>query len=291
MQKTGSHTSPASASAAATNTTSGISSGLHADVISGLPEKLKRVSGNQKKIEKQKEKCAELIAFDLQMQNKWLAKKSSAVLAGTDEVGRGCIAGPVVAAAVIMGSLEESEELATVFSGLNDSKKLSPQTREDLAAVIKARCRYALAESSVEEIEVLNILQASFLAMRRALEQLDLDPESLILVDGNQKIPKTQLKQILVIGGDGISASIAAASIIAKVHRDRLMQDLHKDYPSYGWDSNKGYGSSEHRQALHERGLSPWHRRSFCRKIMQEQLLLLPPSELSSAETLIEKIR
>ncbi|MBX9686202.1 MAG: ribonuclease HII [Candidatus Obscuribacterales bacterium] len=217
------------------------------------------------------DKTQSLFAFDREIAGKNL-RKPGAVLLGTDEVGRGCLAGPVVAAAVQLPDLSVESDLANLLRGLNDSKKLSPQKRQELAALIKTNCRYAIAESSVEEIDKINILQASFLAMRRAISQLELPDASVILVDGNQKISKLELRQIMVIGGDGISASIAAASVIAKVYRDELMSSLSSTFPQYRWDSNKGYGSKDHRDAILEHGLSIWHRQSFCRKIENTQL-------------------
>ncbi len=219
-------------------------------------------------------KLLQLLEFDSGIRQQWL-QHESAVLIGTDEVGRGCLAGPVVAAAVCLGDITAQSELASALEKLDDSKKLSQAKREYLASVLKANCRYAIGEASVKEIDKLNILQASFLAMRRAMEQLALEDNAVILVDGNQKISKFALQQILVIGGDGISASIAAASVIAKVHRDNLMRDLHEKHPHYSWDTNKGYGSKEHCDAINKHGLTVWHRKKFCAKLMQEQLMLL----------------
>lgn len=222
---------------------------------------------------KKQEKIAQLLSFDAEMRRKWL-RKPEAILLGTDEVGRGCLAGPVVAAAVQLPDISAGSELAAALISLNDSKKLSPQTREELAEVLVANCRFAIAQASVEEIEKINILQASFLAMRRAIRKLAVPESSVILVDGNQRIAKLDLRQIQVIGGDGISASIAAASVIAKVYRDTMMCRLHEEYPEYQWEGNKGYGSKDHRDAIVEHGLTPWHRKSFCSKILQEQMSL-----------------
>lgn len=200
--------------------------------------------------------------------------KKLAEIVGTDEVGRGCIAGPVVAAAVLLVPIRDDEELLQKFAKLNDSKKLAASVREVLAEAIRTHCRFALGEASVEEIEELNILKASQLAMKRALSALDVpSPEStLVLVDGNQKLPDISYQQMTVVKGDSKSASIAAASVVAKVHRDALMLRLSDDFPHYAWDSNKGYASETHRTAISERGLSPHHRESFCRNILAKQL-------------------
>lgn len=216
----------------------------------------------------------QLLNFDADMRKKWL-RNDEATLLGTDEVGRGCLAGPVVAVAVNLPSISKSDDLHELLSRLNDSKKLSAAAREELAEVLKKHCNYAVAEASVEEIDEINILQASFVAMNRAIDKLSVSNSSVVLVDGNQKVSRLELRQILVIGGDGISASIAAASIIAKVHRDKLMSELHNDFPHYNWFSNKGYGSKDHRDAIHQHGLTVWHRKSFCERVMNEQLSLM----------------
>lgn len=220
------------------------------------------------------ERILELLAFDAQMRKKWLRHPKSHLL-GTDEVGRGCLAGPVVAAAVHLPAQSADSDFMTLLSRLNDSKKLSPQVRQELSVELKSRCSYAIAEASVDEIDKINILQASFLAMNRAIEKLSVDKtEAVVLVDGNRKISNQTLRQILVIGGDGLSASIAAASVIAKVYRDDLMCRLHEDFPHYQWNSNKGYGAKVHRDAILEHGLTEWHRKSFCVKLGSEQLTL-----------------
>lgn len=234
----------------------------------------KSLEKSKKKSRKSGDKISQLLSFDEEMRRKWL-KNPAAPLVGTDEVGRGCLAGPVVAACVQIPDEKTEAELVEIFAGLNDSKKLSAPKREELAAQIREHCLFEIAEASVEEIDRLNILQASFLAMRRALAKLSLKDSAVILVDGNQKIRELALRQILVVGGDGISASIAAASIVAKVYRDNLMQRLHEEFPPYGWDSNKGYGSETHRDAIIQYGLTPYHRPSFCRNFNSEQLSLL----------------
>lgn len=220
---------------------------------------------------KDPEKLVQLLAYDAWMSSEWIREKDG-FLIGTDEVGRGCLAGPVVAAAVLLPNFSARSKLAKKLAQLDDSKKLQARSRETLSEILRANCRFAIGEASVEEIDEINILQASFLAMRRAIEQLSLPAASTILVDGNKKIAGMNFRQVAVVGGDGISASIAAASVIAKVHRDSFMRDLHNEYPEYEWASNKGYGSKDHRDAIYEYGLTPWHRKSFCTKLMHEQL-------------------
>ncbi len=176
-------------------------------------------------------------------------------IAGVDEVGRGPLAGPVVAAAVVLN-------LEIVPDGLNDSKKLTAKRRAKLEDLIRETADVAIAEASVEEIDELNILRASHLAMERAVAALNPAPDYL-LIDGNM-IPK-HLKQPsqAVIKGDARSVSIAAASIVAKNWRDRLMVDLAQQHPGYGWETNAGYPSKQHREALQNLGVTPHHRRSF----------------------------
>lgn len=175
--------------------------------------------------------------------------------AGVDEAGRGPLAGPVVAAAVILDELNP-------IKGLADSKQLSPGRRERLFDEIRAKalcCSIALA--TVEEIDQLNILQATMLAMRRAVHGLRLKPAK-VLVDGN-RLPALDVLAEAIVGGDATVQSISAASILAKVHRDRLCADLHLTYPQYGFDRHKGYGTDQHMRALQEHGACPAHRRSF----------------------------
>jgi ribonuclease HII len=175
------------------------------------------------------------------------------IVAGVDEAGRGPLAGPVVAAAVIL--------CAGGIDGLDDSKKLSSARRARLEAEIKARCRWAVGEASVEEVDALNILQATMLAMARAVDALGVAPD-LVLVDGN-RCPRWHHASEAVVGGDALHPCISAASIVAKEHRDRLMRAADAVHPGYGWASNKGYGSAAHMAALRELGPSPLHRRSF----------------------------
>jgi ribonuclease HII len=175
------------------------------------------------------------------------------MIAGVDEAGRGPLAGPVVAAAVIL--------CARGIAGLDDSKKLSAKRRGELEALIMARCTVGVGMASVAEIDRINILQATMLAMTRAVEALGVEP-SHILVDGN-RLPKWRYRAEAVVGGDAIHPCISAASIIAKEHRDRIMVAADQDYPGYGWASNKGYGAAVHMAALTKLGPTPLHRMSF----------------------------
>ncbi len=176
--------------------------------------------------------------------------------AGLDEAGRGCLAGPVVAAAVILNP-------ARPIPGLNDSKQLTHEVREELAPLIRERAlAWAIASASPEEIGRINILKASFLAMHRAVEALCIRPE-LLLVDGNRFTPYPLIQHRCVIKGDSIYQNIAAASILAKTHRDALMADLHERYPHYGWRQNKGYPTPEHQRALALHGPCGEHRPGF----------------------------
>jgi ribonuclease HII len=179
------------------------------------------------------------------------------IVCGVDEVGRGPLAGPVVAAAVIL----PRRLPRSVARDADDSKRLSLAARERLDIEIRACATVGVGEASVAEIDSLNILRASFLAMRRALEQLSVVPD-MALVDGNQH-PGLDVPCTMVVGGDGIHLSIAAASIVAKVARDRLMLALAEAHPEYGWHSNAGYGTLAHRNALKRFGPTPHHRTSF----------------------------
>ncbi len=193
-----------------------------------------------------------LFAFD----KSW-REKGFFILAGVDEAGRGPWAGPVAAAAVVLKP--ESR-----WSELKDSKKLSPAVRDRLFDEIRREALYFSVQMvSPDIIDKKNILQATFLAMTQAVKDLGKEP-SLILVDGNQRIPQLPARiQEPVIGGDGKSASIAAASILAKVTRDRWMMDAHKKFPQYNFASNKGYGTPDHAEALRRYGPSPIHRKSY----------------------------
>ena len=176
--------------------------------------------------------------------------------AGLDEAGRGCLAGPVFAAAVI---------LAPGFCHplLNDSKQLNEKNRNELREVIEQEAMaWAVAEVHPQEIDKLNILWASVLAMHRAVEKLKIKPE-LLLVDGNRFKPYRDIPHQCIVAGDGKLASIAAASILAKTHRDAYMKKLAETHPAYGWDRNKGYPTPEHRQAILQFGKTIHHRKSF----------------------------
>ena len=177
------------------------------------------------------------------------------LVAGVDEVGRGPLAGPVVAAAVILDDLHP-------IKGLGDSKAISPRRREALFDEIRARALCcAIASASAEEIDQLNILQATLLAMRRAVEALRLLPHRVV-VDGN-RLPALRMPVAAVVKGDALVPAISAASILAKVHRDRLCQALHERHPQYGFDAHKGYPTAEHLAALRQHGACAEHRRSY----------------------------
>ena len=177
------------------------------------------------------------------------------LIAGVDEAGRGPLAGPVVAAAVILDDLQP-------IKGLNDSKQLTPRTRDRLYDEIRARALCcSVAEASVEEIDTLNILQATMLAMRRAVLNLRLKCAK-VLVDGN-RLPVLPMPAEAVIGGDALVPAISAASILAKVHRDRLCLTLDQLHPQYGFAEHKGYSTPAHLAALRQHGACTWHRRSF----------------------------
>ncbi len=183
------------------------------------------------------------------------------IICGVDEAGRGPLAGPVYAAAVILSPERP-------IAGLNDSKKLSQKKREALYDVICQQAEaYCVASASVEEIEEHNILGATFLAMRRAVEGLSVQPR-LVLVDGNRTPPGLPMPAETIVKGDALSESIAAASILAKVSRDRLLEDLDEQYPAYGFAVHKGYGTVAHVAALREHGPCPVHRLSFLKKIL-----------------------
>ena len=173
---------------------------------------------------------------------------------GVDEVGRGPLAGPVISAAIILNKEKIPE-------GINDSKKLSKKKREVINEELISQHSFAIGIASVEEIDKINILQASLLAMKRAVLNLNIKPQT-ILVDGN-KLPDLEYNMYPIIKGDSKSISIAAASIIAKVYRDKLMQDLSLQYPGYHWEKNSGYGTKQHLLALDNLGVTPIHRKSF----------------------------
>ena len=183
------------------------------------------------------------------------------IAAGTDEAGRGPLAGPVCAAAVILPA-------NTIIDGVNDSKKLTEKKREELFDIIKETAiSYSVAFASVEEIENFNILNATMLAMKRAVEGLDVNADYAI-IDGN-KLPQLDIPCEYIIKGDAKSMSIASASILAKVSRDRLLYKYAQEYPQYRFDKHKGYGTKLHIQALKEFGPCPYHRKSFLKNILK----------------------
>ena len=176
--------------------------------------------------------------------------------AGCDEAGRGCIAGPVVAAAVILPRGMD-------FPEFDDSKKLTEKQREKLRIkVLENAAAYGVGIVSAEEIDEINILNASFLAMHRAIDQLKIRPE-LLLIDGNRFNKYHDIKHQCIVGGDAKYQAIAAASILAKTTRDHIMQELDTQYPNYNWKQNKGYPTIEHKNAVAEYGMSPYHRKTF----------------------------
>lgn len=176
-------------------------------------------------------------------------------IAGVDEVGRGPLAGPVTAAAVIL-------DPQAIPTGLNDSKKLTARARAALAEVLHAGAQVSIAHASVQEIDEINILRASHLAMQRAVAALDPPPDYL-LIDGNMIPRGLTLPAEAVVKGDARSVSISAASIVAKICRDCVMVDLAQQHPGYGWETNAGYPSPAHKKALQNLGVTPHHRRSF----------------------------
>jgi ribonuclease HII len=201
-----------------------------------------------------------LKAFD----KKYLNKKIK-YLAGVDEAGRGPLAGPVVAAAVIF-------KKNTLIEGINDSKQLSEKQREKLFhQIISSALSYSMSVVDHNVIDDVNILNASLLAMKNAVDDLKIRPD-LVLVDGNKKF-NSEVPVIPIVKGDSKSFSIAAASILAKVTRDRLMKDLAKEYPYYLWEQNKGYPTKKHREIIRQIGPSPLHRKTFLKKIIPDELI------------------
>ncbi len=194
-----------------------------------------------------------------------LKYKTNCIEAGCDEAGRGCLAGPVFAAAVILPDDFSNE-------WLNDSKQLSEKQRSRLRAVIEQEAlAWAVASVDNHEIDQINILNASILAMHRALDQLTVRPEHII-VDGNRFKPYSQIPHLCIVKGDGKYMSIAAASILAKTHRDEYMEKLHQQFPHYNWQKNKGYPTREHREGIARYGTTDFHRMSF--NLLDQQLEL-----------------
>ena len=191
--------------------------------------------------------------------------EANRIEAGCDEAGRGCLAGSVFAAAVILPPDFKNDDL-------NDSKQLSEKKRYALRPVIeKEAIAWAVGIVTPEEIDKINILKASFLAMHRAIDQLQVRPEHL-LIDGNRFTPYPDIKHTTVVKGDGKHLSIAAASILAKTYRDDYMDELAKEYPDYHWTENKGYPTKAHREAIRTIGITPYHRKTFT--LLPEQLTL-----------------
>lgn len=214
------------------------------------------------------EKYKELFAFD---------KNQNKLIIGTDEAGRGSGVGSVFAAAVHFN--DKSESLIEKLKFLNDSKKVSKKHREELYEIIKVETINSVVAVEVEEIERINILRASLSAMKQAIENVAEKIDSkdiMVFVDGNKLVPNLSFPQQYLIKGDGTSASIAAASILAKVERDRYMIRLDKEFPQYGWANNMGYLTKEHLDAVDKFGPSPLHRMSYLKKhfAKQEQLNL-----------------
>lgn len=194
----------------------------------------------------------------LEFEKEALAKGYKSVC-GVDEAGRGPLAGPVCAAAVILPE-------GVIIDGVNDSKKLSEKKRESLFDVIREQAlSYSIAYATVDEIEEINILNATMLAMRRAIDSLDIKAD-YAMIDGN-KIPPLDIDAECIVKGDAKSMSIACASILAKVSRDRLLYKYAEEYPMYGFDKHKGYGTKVHREAILKYGPCPYHRKSFLKKL------------------------
>lgn len=186
------------------------------------------------------------------------------ILVGVDEVGRGCLAGPVVAAAVFCDQ-DDLRQLGRRVV-IRDSKKMSQRQREESAIEIRKVARVGVGVIQVAKINELNILEATFLAMRAAIEELGQGDGGLYLVDGNRPIKGLGYEQRTIVKGDATEPLIACASIVAKVYRDDLMRQLTLEYPGYGWEANMGYGTAFHIEKIQEKGLTPEHRALFCRK-------------------------
>ena len=228
---------------------------LEADERKGVQAAVASAKRKYEKYQKEQERLEEIMAFEREGY-----ALGYELIAGIDEVGRGPLAGPVVAAAVILPKECKIE-------GVNDSKKLSEKKREELYDVILEKAvTYGIGVVSNERIDEINILQATYEAMREALSKLN-PPAEYILADA-VTIPLVEIKQKPIIKGDAKSMSIGAASIVATVYRDRMMQEYDKIYPGYGFASNKGYGAAEHIDGLHKKGVTPIHRRSFIKNIL-----------------------
>lgn len=205
---------------------------------------------------KEKERLEEMLLYE----NK-LKDESYKYICGIDEAGRGPLCGEVVAAAVILND-------GVIIEGVNDSKKLSEKKREILYdEIIKNVKAYGIGSASVYEIEKYNILGATKLAMTRAVENLSVKPD-YVLIDGNQKVSSIKISQETIVSGDSKSLSVACASILAKVTRDRILREYDKKYPMYGFSKHKGYGTKAHIEAIKEYGMCEIHRPSFCKKFI-----------------------
>jgi ribonuclease HII len=203
--------------------------------------------------------------------------QSTLTEAGCDEAGRGCYAGPVFAAAVILPKTFRHKLL-------NDSKQVPPEVRTELRYIIEEKAiSYAVASVDNDEIDSINILKASFKAMHLAIDQLSEAP-GMLLIDGNRFYQYKNIPHECIIKGDGMYTSIAAASILAKTYRDEYMLKLHQEYPFYGWNSNKGYGTPEHRKALEQYGICKYHRKSF--RLFSDQLDLFPDDASNTTTSL-----
>ena len=250
-----------------------------------MPQSARRKTNKNKSRKKKQEKRIEaLLKFDRDIifgaagGQLELFKRQPRAVIGVDEVGRGCLAGPVVASAVMLKELSCDTLFNMELADLDDSKKLPHEIREKLSVHIRSGdgAEYAIAECSAKEIDRINILKASLLAMKKAVTDLlsrlpyELE-EVVLLVDGNKRIDFKDIKQITVIKGDSHSASIAAASVVAKVYRDGLMKELAEKYPQYLWHSNKGYPSKAHKEAIQIHGLTKWHRKTFRWQINEEE--------------------
>ncbi|HEX2831162.1 MAG TPA: ribonuclease HII [Burkholderiales bacterium] len=208
-------------------------------------------------------------------------QEAGCVVCGVDEVGCAPLAGPVVAAAVILPEWSLSRRLVRM---INDSKIVPPDVREKVAAELPEYCTISFGEASVEEIDTLNIYHARMLAMHRAISGLSVTPE-LALIDGNAKPKDVTCSVRTIVDGDAKCLSIAAASIVAKVKRDTYMRKLAQEFPGYGWETNVGYGTRDHRQGMAKLGITPHHRRSFAPVRLHLGLPLFPdPSMLPAVE-------
>lgn len=224
---------------------------LRADGRKGVAELLENHTRRKEAREREEKRLRGML-----IEEEILIKKGFRAVAGVDEAGRGPLAGPVIAAAVVL-------EPGVLINGLRDSKQLSARARNKIFDQVILRARgYGIAGANREEIDDLNIHAASLLAMRRALGKLPIKPD-YVLVDGGFPIRDCPFEQKAIKGGDTLSMSIAAASVLAKVSRDNMMLGLHQKYPHYGFNRNMGYGTAEHREAISRYGLCPAHRRSF----------------------------